>query len=116
MDQLEAKLRITNYYDHPTDNRYTVFHYYKNVQAQAFEDLLIENNIRYEKYIEDEEKRIILFAIPKTNYKQCVKYNFIAIGMHRKPFIPNKLLGTLLVIFVTLIILLAVFSYYKNNV
>lgn len=115
MDQLEAKFRITNYYEHPTDNRYTVFHYYKDEQAQTFEKLLTKANIPYEKYIEEEEKRIIMFATPKTYYKECVKYNFLAIGKHRKPFIPNKMLGVLLILFIAFAITLALLSYFKNN-
>jgi hypothetical protein len=115
MDQLEVKFRITNYYEHPTDNRYVVFHYYKNEQAQTFEDLLLKNNIRFEKHIEDENAYIILFAIPKTHYKECVKYNFIAIGTHRKPFIPNRYLGYFLILLIAAAITLAIIGYLKSK-
>jgi len=111
----ERIFRITNYYDHPTDPNYIVFHFLKEAQADEFEKLLNENQIEFEKFIEREENIIWMFAVRKRFESKAVNLNFLAIGKHRDPFIPQRGWRWALLIFTAICITLAVIGYNKRN-
>lgn len=109
-------LNLTNYFDHPGDNRYTVFRFVEEEHANHFEELLIEQNIDFERHTElDDSGDIqILFGISKRYYKDAVRCNFITHAAYRKPFIGNHWLKLLLLGFTLLLILLAIVGYLKQ--
>jgi hypothetical protein len=48
MDEFE-RFNITNYRDHPTNQRYTVFSFRSEERANYFEQLLVKENIPFER-------------------------------------------------------------------
>lgn len=111
----EETFRITNYYDHPTDPSYTVFHFLKEAQADEFENSLKENNIEFEKFVEKGTDTIWMFGIKKRHQSRAIHLNFLAIGKHREHFIPQKGWRWALLIFTAICITLAVIGYVKKN-
>lgn len=114
MSNLEVRLNITNYNPHPENPNYTVFHFYRDDLATEFEALLLKHEIPYEKAIEEEKRKIYLFGVKNSYYKQTVKLNFLAIGKHREPFIPSRFWGILLIVFVFLLIVLSIVGYVNG--
>jgi len=55
-------LNLTNYRQHPEDDRYLVFTVKNKEQSVFFEDQLKQHQIYYEKF-EDEDKHISFFGI-----------------------------------------------------
>lgn len=111
----EQIFRITNFYEHPTDPNYIVFHFLKEAQANEFEKSLKENEIDFEKFVEKEENTIWMFAVKKRHESQAVNLNYLAIGKHRDPFIPQRGWRWALLIFTAICITLAVIGYLKKQ-
>lgn len=114
---IEQQFKITNYYEHPGNASYLVFHYFEPAQAETFENYLKEAKITFEKHIDTDTpgKRIYLFAIHRTHRKKAEQYNFLTIGKHRDPFIPYAWMRWLLFAAVAGIILLAIIGYMKSK-
>ncbi|MCG8577050.1 MAG: hypothetical protein MI810_19370 [Flavobacteriales bacterium] len=111
-------LGLVNYKDHPTDNRYKVFNFYSEAEADLFEKRLSEWNIWYEKDVSDLEKKgetVYLFAVPQKEFSRAQKANFEVSANYRKPLIPNKILRYSLVLFFFAILALGIIGYVKNS-
>ena len=52
----EGLLQVTNHRDHPTNKAYKVFFFRKKEEADYFEILIAEKNIKFEKGSEETEK------------------------------------------------------------
>lgn len=111
---LEVKLNITNYNPHPENPNYTVFHFYRQDLSGEFENLLVENNIPFEKAVEQRERTIYLYGIKNSYYKQAVKLNFLTYGKFRDPFIPNRFFGIALILLVFILIVIAFIGFLKS--
>jgi len=108
-------LNLTNYYDHPGDNRYTVYRFFIEEHADYFQSLLEEQQIVFERHIEvDEGQDKILFGVNKRFGKQALNCNFMTHAKYRNPFIPNKVLKYGLVIFTLAIIILGILGYINS--
>ena len=107
-------LNFTNFRDHPTERKYMVFFFTDSKMAHYFEELLVENNISYERATEDEGvvKRY-LFGVLKRDFEIVHKFNNVAIGKYRQPFIPTAGLRWLLLIVMMVSIALAIAGYLK---
>jgi hypothetical protein len=111
---LEVKLNITNYNPHPENPNYTVFHFYRVDLSGEFEKLLNENNIPFEKAVEQRDRTIYLYGIKNAYYKEAVRLNFLTYGKFRDPFIPNRFLGFTLIIIVFIMIVIALIGFMKS--
>lgn len=112
---LEKYFRFTNYYDHPTNKRYKVFHFRKKEMADFFQQLLEKENIPFERDDGDPGEEVILFGIKKEFYERTVKLNFLAWGKHRKPLIRNKAAGWMLILICFTIIGIAIWRYTAEH-
>ena len=88
----ERFFRITNYYEHPSNSNYVVFHYLRKEQSDAFKELLEKEKIPFEMHTETEGKTVYLFAVKKINEKRAIRLNFLALGKHREKFIGDPVL------------------------
>lgn len=107
-------LRITNYFVHPGDTRYMVFVFKQDIYADYFEDLLEEENITYERHL-DEEETEILFGVHKRFQRKALNANFLTHAKFRKPFINNGLVKYLLLIITFGVIILAIVGYFRTQ-
>ena len=107
---------FTNWREHPSDSRYTIFFYKTQNESDYFRELLKTNNIWFEyNYEESEANYKHYFAVNKTNEKEVIKLNHLSIGEYRKPFIGNNILRYIFVIVMFSILALAIISYIKSS-
>ena len=108
-------MQITNYYDHPSDNRYMVYQFYVPEHADAFEAMLVEKNIQFERFLDEEgERPRILFGVHKTHKTRSNHANFIVHAKYRSPFIPNVVLRYSVLIITIFMIAMAIIGYIKS--
>ncbi|PHR29597.1 MAG: hypothetical protein COA38_11275 [Fluviicola sp.] len=107
-------LGLVNYARHPANTEYVVYRFADEHRANSFEEELIEKDIRFEK--DTHEKKQVtyyLFGVHKNDYKITEKINFAVEGKHRKPFIPFAGFRWFLIIFSTVLMVLAIIGYCK---
>tara|TARA_B100001939_G_C16864258_1_gene583312 strand:- start:296 stop:658 length:363 start_codon:yes stop_codon:yes gene_type:complete len=115
-DMSEGLLQVTNHRDHPTNKAYKVFFFRKKEEADYFEILIAEKNIKFEKGSEETEKgKLYLYGIRKTDLQTVIKLNYIAIGKYRNPIFSNPSVKYILFAFIVVMIIFIAISYYKNN-
>ena len=117
MDNMdEGLLKLTNHKDHPTNKAYKVFFFYKEEQSEYFKEMLDKNNIFYEFGIdENNQRKVFLFGIRKSDNAQVLEINYITLGKFRDPFIRQKWAQYTVILFGIIIIIFSVFSYFKNQ-
>ena len=109
-------LDFTNWREHPSDNRYTIFFFKTKEESDFFENLLKLNNIWFEPNIDlDEPTYRYFFAVNKTTNKEVIKLNHLTIGEYRSPLIANAYLRYGLVLAMMVIMTLAIIGYLKSN-
>jgi len=112
----DGLLQVTNHRDHPTNKAYKVFFFRKKEEADYFEKLILEKNIKYEKGSEDTEKGpLYLFGIRKTDLRTVIRLNYIAIGKYRNPIFSNPCVKYILIVFLIITSLSIIISYYYNT-
>lgn len=109
-------LSLINFQDHPTNINKKVFFFKKADHARYFELMLIENNIIFEKQIDEEGDQTIYFGVKKSDFKTAQKLNYISIGHFRKPFIPDKLFRYFLIGFSIFVVGLAILGAILSNI
>ena len=115
-DMNDGLLQVTNHRDHPTNKAYKVFFFRKREEADYFEKLILEKNIKYEKGSEDTEKGLLyLFGIRKTDLRTVIRLNYIAIGKYRNPIFSNPSVKYILIGFLIITTLFIIISYYYNT-
>ena len=82
MDNMdEGVLKLTNHKDHPTNKAYKVFFFYKEEQSEYFKEMLDKNNIFYEFGIdENNQRKVFLFGIRKSDNAQVLEINYTTFG------------------------------------
>lgn len=105
---------LTNYSDHPNVRGYVVFNYTDMAMANYFEELLVENNIPYERGLDQQMIKRYLFGIKKSRFEEAHRLNNIAIGKYRKPFMGDKILRYAVLGITLLFILLGVIGFFKS--
>lgn len=109
-------LDFTNWREHPTDNRYTVFFFKTEQESNFFKNLLEINKFWFEFKFDDSEPTYqYYFAVNKTNEKDIIKLNHLSIGEFRKPFLQSIYLRYGLVIFMAIVLTIAVVGYLKAH-
>jgi hypothetical protein len=92
-----------------------VYQFYYSEHADAFEEMLNERKIKFERFHDEEgEAPRILFGVHKTHLKSANNANFLVHARFRKPFISNKWLKYLLLVVTFGAILLALIGYFKR--
>ena len=117
MDNMdEGVLKLTNHKDHPTNKAYKVFFFYKKEQSEYFKEMLDKNNIFYEFGIdENNQRKVFLFGIRKSDNAQVLEINYTTLGKFRDPFIRQKWAQYTVILLGIIIIIFSVFSYFKNQ-
>lgn len=106
-------VRFTNYFEHPSDNRYLIFAYKEKLHADFFEKLLDEEKIEYERYFEEEDQEF-LFGIAKRYQDKAINCNFLTHAKYRNPMIRSSFLKYALLIITFGIISIALIGYLKE--
>ena len=101
-------MRWTNYFLHPSDNRFYVFTFREEEHAKRFELALIEDNIPYER----NEKE---FGVPRTHFNEALRHNHLLHADIRKPFIENKGLRFTMLIITGAMLLLAIVGAFSSK-
>ena len=89
-------MKLLNVNDHPRNSNKKVFFFKDQLLADHFEQLMLEQNIDFEKQIDEEGDRCIYFGIRKSDYKAVQNLNFLTHGKFRKPFIQDPFFKYLL--------------------
>lgn len=106
-------MNLTNYFDHPGDNRYIVFQFALEDHADHFENLLKEADVIYERHW-DEEVEKTLFGINKRYRKEASRCNFLTHAAYRKPFIGNAWFKWSILLVTAGILILGIIGYLKS--
>jgi hypothetical protein len=111
----ERYFRIVNYYDHPQNPSYMVFHFLKKEQSDTFRESLIAENIPFESETDTEKNTVYLYAVKKNYSKRAIRLNFLAIGQHREKFIGDPVLRWALLGFFLIAVALALAGLFLNK-
>ena len=111
-------LGLVNYKTHPSDNRYKVFSFYSQKEADLFKSELDKRKVSFESDTDEiKEETIYLFAVSNSDFNRAQKANFVVSANHRKPIINNKFLRYSLLLFFATVLTLGVIGYvYKMNI
>ena len=113
---MDYGMRIVNFYEHPGDNRYTIFQYGLEEHADHFQMLLEERKIPFERYLDEEQDpAVTLFGIENVHRGNAENCNYLCHAKYRRRMIPNRFLGILMVIVTGLFVLLAIIGYLKTR-
>lgn len=96
---------ITNYGEHPAEPEWLVFRFSSEEQARAFEAALREAGLRHERDTEGGPPYLV--AARRADREQAVRFNYVVLGRHRSPFIPNTAFRWALIGLVAAVIALA---------
>ena len=115
-DMNEGFLRITNHQDHPTNNAYKVFFFYIKEQADYFESLLKEEEIKYELGEDVKNgKPIFMFGVLQTDLDKVRELNYLALGKYRRPIFGSKINQYFVLILGAAILIFAIISFIMNS-
>jgi len=111
-------LGLVNYKTHPSDNRYKVFSFYSQAEADLFKIELDKRRVTFESDTDEvKDETIYLFAVSNSDFNRAQKANYIVSANHRKPIINNKFLRYALLLFFATVLTLGVIGYvYKMNI
>ena len=98
-------LSLINFHDHPTNRNKKVFFFKQEAHANYFELLLKEQQLAYEKQIDEEGDRTIYFGVKISDFKMAKHLNYLTIGKFRKPFISDRFSRYLLITISIIIII-----------
>lgn len=109
-------INLTNYRDHPSERGYVVFFYTDFQMANYFEELLVEEDIPYERAVDQETgAKRYLFGVHKKHQQKLLKLNDLAIGKFRKPFIGSAVLRWIILGITAAMLLLGILGYIFNG-
>jgi len=107
-------INITNYSEHPTRIGYTVFRFNEKHRAEYFKELLINDNIKFESSIEEDEDGIHLFGVKKGDFKIAQHANYLVSARYRKKIIPNQYFRWGVIIIAIILVALAIIGALKT--
>ena len=107
-------MRWTNHFEHPGDNRYTVFTFPDEGEAEAFRSRLEALGIAYEAHVDAEEREPYLFAVSKRNFREALHENHLIKAKTRTKFIPVAGLRWALLIGTSVVVALAVLGAFRS--
>lgn len=115
LEEDTSLFKLKNYGVHPTQKNYWVFFFSDDEMAGSFEELLLSENILYDKEISDDLVKRTLFGIHKKYTRQAMKMNNIAIGKHRHPFIKDPILRFVIIFISVSLVALAIVGYLHQR-
>ncbi len=107
-------MRWTNHFEHPGDNRYTVFTFPDEAEADAFRSRLEALGIAFESHVDHDEREPYLFAVSKRNFREALHENHLIKAQTRTKFIPVAGLRWALLIGTALVVGLAVLGAFRT--
>ena len=113
--KVENLFNLTNYRDHPENKDYKVFFFYNLEQGNYFKQLLEQEPLEYELFIEEEAKPIMLFGIRKRHFKQARDLSDLSYAKFKKPFIGNKWIRFAVLGFTIGAIIIAIIGYFLSS-
>ena len=112
---MESLIQLKNYRPHPSDRKYFVFIYHDYKMTCSFEDGLTEEGLFFEKDVtENGPNKRWLYAVKKRDLEAVKKWNNLAIGLHRKPFIADPILRYFVIGISIVLMALAVIGFIKS--
>jgi hypothetical protein len=112
--KVENFFNLTNYRDHPEYKDYKIFFFYNFEQGNYFKQLLEDEQLEFELFIEEETKPIMLFGIRKRFFNQALDLNSLSYARFKKPFIANKLIRFAVLGFTIITITIAIIGYFLS--
>ena len=113
--KVENLFNLTNYRDHPENKDFKVFFFYNFKQGEYFKQLLENEPLEFELFIEKEAKPIMLFGIRKRHFNQALDLNSLSYARFKKPFIANKLIRFAVLGFTILALAIAIIGYFMSQ-
>ncbi|UKN01450.1 hypothetical protein K6119_17125 [Paracrocinitomix mangrovi] len=108
-------LGLVNYRKHPEQERFRVFAFGSEEEADMFQTELEKRNIWFERGTEEAKQgQVYLFGVDKSDFKQAMQANYAVAAKHRDPMIKNKFLRYALVILTASLVTLGLIGYVKN--
>lgn len=106
---------LVNYRTHPSNERYKIFSFNSEAEADMMEVELSKRNIWFERG-EEEIKggMIFLLGVNKSDFKSAMDANFAVSAKYRNPMIKNKLLRFMLIGMTVSLVTLGLIGYVKN--
>jgi hypothetical protein len=108
-------MRLTNYYEHPGDNRYYVFEFPTDEIADEFENYLRQRAVAFERHFDADESPNILFGVKRDFLRDAMWCNNMVYAAHRQPFITNVFFRWALLVITATFIALAFIGYFKSQ-
>jgi hypothetical protein len=108
-----VRLNLTNYDDHPSDNRYMVFHFKDPKMAGEFMDGLTMAAIPFEA--DEDGGPPYLIGVKRSFRQKALEINYSVIGRHRQKFIGDSIFRWFVIALVSLAILLAVLGAFNRS-
>ena len=108
-------IELNNFREHPENKSYMVFIYSDYEMALCFEDQLTEAGLEFEKDIsESGPNKRYLYGIRKRDFSAAKEMNHVALGLHRKPFMPDPVLRIFVLALTAGLITLAIIGYLRS--
>jgi hypothetical protein len=104
--------RLTNFEDHPSERQWMLFNFREELVRNEFAEELRRADIVHE--VEDTREPPFRVAVKRRHREQAVKLNYLVIGRHRQPMIPDRRLGLALVLFVAAVVGLAFLGWLRR--
>lgn len=112
--KVENLFNLTNYRDHPENKDFKVFFFYNFEQGNYFKQLLENESLEFELFIEEEAKPIMLFGIRKRYFNKALDLSNLSYARFKKPFIANKMIRFAVLGFTIIAIAIAIIGYFLS--
>lgn len=103
--------RLANHDEHPSDPHWVVFRFGDRELADEFTGELDKAAITYER---DTEGPPYLVAVRRRQREEALRLNYLVLGRHRDPIIPDRRLGWAIVAFVGIMLILAFIGWLRR--
>ena len=107
-------MRWTNYFEHPGDNRYMVFTFPNEDEAETFQSQLEALGIPFESHVDPEEREPHLFGVSKRHFKEALRENHLIKARTRTKFIPVAGLRWFLLVGTAALVALAIIGAFRT--
>lgn len=108
-------MRLTNYYEHPGDNRYYVFEFATDELANEFEQYLQQRQVIFERHFDEEASKNFMFGVSRDRLRDAMWCNNMVYAKHRQPFISNTFFKWSILLITGTFIALAIIGYLKTH-
>ena len=109
----ERSFNLTNWEEHPTDNRYFIFRFNKEDRAARFKELLGKEGIEFRSH---EEDGLLLFAVAREDFDKARKMNYLVMAENREPMIANSYLRWGFVLFILAAVTISLIGHCNKKV